>query len=68
MNLMRRVLRRIFGPKKEEVPRGLRKVHNEDFHDLYSLPAIISMIKLRRIRWIGHVARMRMEQNVGNKT
>jgi hypothetical protein len=40
-----RVPRRTFGPKKEEVPRGLRKVHNEVFHDLYSLPTIIRLIK-----------------------
>jgi hypothetical protein len=51
-----RALRRIFGPKRDEVSGGWRKLHNEELHSLYSLPSIIIMIKLRRIRWAGHVA------------
>jgi hypothetical protein len=53
-----RVLRRIFGPKRDEVTGGWRKLHNEELHDLYSSPSIIKMIKSRIIRWAGHVARM----------
>jgi hypothetical protein len=51
-----RVLRRIFGPKKDEAIGGWRKLHNEELHNLYSYPSIIRMIKLRRMRWTGHVA------------
>jgi hypothetical protein len=50
-----RALRRIFGPKRDEVTGDLRKLHNEELHNLYSSPNII---KSRRMRWIGHVARM----------
>jgi hypothetical protein len=53
-----RVLRRIFGPKRNEVTGGWRKLHNEELRDLYSSPSIIRMIKSRRMRWAGHVARM----------
>jgi hypothetical protein len=53
-----RVLRRIFGPKRDEVMEGLRKLHNEELHNLYSSPDVIKMIKSRQIRWAGHVARM----------
>jgi hypothetical protein len=53
-----RVLRRIFGPKRDEVKREWRKLHNEELHDLYSSPSIIRIIKSRRMRWLGHVARM----------
>jgi hypothetical protein len=53
-----RVLRRIFGPKRDEVTGEWRKLHNEELHDLYSLPSIIRIIKSRRMRWAGHVARM----------
>jgi hypothetical protein len=53
------VLRRIFGPKRDEVTGGWRKVHNEELHGLYSSPSIITVIKARRMRWAGHVARMR---------
>jgi hypothetical protein len=53
-----RVLRRIFRPKKDEVTGGLRKLHNEELRNLYSSPSIIRIIKLRRIRWAGHVARI----------
>jgi hypothetical protein len=52
------VLRRIFGPKRDEVTGGLRKLHNEEVHNLYSSPNIIRIIKSRRLRWAGHVARM----------
>jgi hypothetical protein len=51
-----RVLRRVFGPKRDEVMGGWRKLHKEELHDLYSLPSIIRIIKSRRIRWVGHVA------------
>jgi hypothetical protein len=51
-----RMLRRIFGPKRDEVTGGWRKLHNEELHDLYSSPSIIRMIKLRRMRLAGHVA------------
>jgi hypothetical protein len=53
-----RALRRIFGPKRNEVTGEWRKLHNEELHDLYSSPNIIRIIKARRIRWAGHVARM----------
>jgi hypothetical protein len=53
-----RVLRRIFGPKRDEVTGGWRKLHNEELHNLYSSPDIIRMIKSRRVRLAGHVARM----------
>jgi hypothetical protein len=53
-----RVLRRIFILKIDEVMGDWRKLHNEELHNLYSLPNIIRMIKLRRMRWAGHVARM----------
>jgi hypothetical protein len=53
-----RVLRRIFGPKRDEVTVEWRKLHNEELHDLYSSPSITIIIKSRRIRWVGHVARM----------
>jgi hypothetical protein len=53
-----RVLRRIFGPKKDEVTRERRKVHNEELHELYSSPSIIRIIKSRRMRWARHVAQL----------
>jgi hypothetical protein len=53
-----RVLRRISGPKRDEVAREYRKLHNEELHDLYSSPIINGMVKSRRIRWAGNVARM----------
>jgi hypothetical protein len=52
------VLMRIFGPKRDEVTGGRRKLHNEELHGLYSSPSIIRVIKARRMRWAGHVARM----------
>jgi hypothetical protein len=53
-----RVLRRIFGPKRDGVTGGWRKLHNEELHNLYTTPSIIRIIKSRRIRWAGHVAQM----------
>jgi hypothetical protein len=53
-----RVLRRIFGPKRDEVTGEWRKLHNEELHSLYSSPNIIRQIKSRRMRWAGHVVRM----------
>jgi len=51
-------LRRVFGPKKDEVTREWRKLHNEEFSDLYFLPNIVRVVKSRRMRLVGHVARM----------
>jgi PAS domain-containing protein len=51
-----RVLRRIFGLKRDEVTGGRRKLHNKELHDLYSSPNVIRMIELERMRWVGHVA------------
>jgi hypothetical protein len=53
-----RVLRRIFGPKRDDVTGDWRKLHNEELHNLYSSPNIIRMIKSRRMRWARHVALM----------
>jgi hypothetical protein len=59
-----RVLRRIFGPKRDEVTGEWRKLHNEKLLELYSSPSIIRIIKSRRMRWAGHVARMGDEERV----
>jgi hypothetical protein len=59
-----RVLRRIFGPKRDEVTGEWRKLHNEELHILYSSPNIIRQTKSRRRRWAVHVARMGEERNV----
>jgi hypothetical protein len=53
-----RVLRRIFGPKSDEVTGEWRKLHNEELRDMYSSPSTIRTIKSRRMRWAGHVARL----------
>jgi hypothetical protein len=53
-----RVLRRIFGPKRDEMVEGWRKLQTEGLHNLYSSPNIIPINKSRRVRWTGHVARM----------
>jgi hypothetical protein len=53
-----RVLRRVFGPKRDEVTVEWRKLHNEELMELYSLPNIVRVVKSRRMRWAGHVARM----------
>jgi hypothetical protein len=58
----KKVPRRIFGPKRDEVMGDWRKLHNE-LHNLYSSPSIIRMIKSRRMRWAGHVARLGEKRN-----
>jgi hypothetical protein len=58
-----RVLRRMVGPKKDEVTGEWRKLHNKELHDLYSSPSTIRIIKSRRTRWAGHVARMGEKRN-----
>jgi hypothetical protein len=58
-----RVLRKIFGPKRDEVIGGWRKLHNEELHNLYCSPSIIRIIKPRRMRLAGHVARMWENRN-----
>jgi len=57
-----KVLRRIFGPRREEVTG--RRMHNEELNDLYCSPNIVRVIKSRRMRWVGHVARMGEERGV----
>ena len=54
-----RVLRRVFRPKRDEVTGEWRKLHNEELSELYSLPDIVRVVKSRRMRWAGHVARVR---------
>jgi hypothetical protein len=57
------MLWRIFGQKRDEVTGGWRKQHNEVLHSLYSSSSIIRMVKSRRMRWVGHVARMGEKRN-----
>jgi hypothetical protein len=57
-----RVLRRIFGPKREEIIRKWRKLQSEELNDLYCSPNIVRVIKSRKMRWAGHVARVGKEQ------
>jgi hypothetical protein len=59
-----RVLRRIFGSKRDGVTGGWRKLHNEELHNLYSSPSIFRIIKSRSMRWAGHVAQMGEKRNV----
>jgi hypothetical protein len=59
-----RVLRRIFGPNRDEVTGKCRKMHSDEVHNLYSTTDIIRQVKSRRMRWAGHVARMREEIKV----
>jgi hypothetical protein len=59
-----RVLRRIFGPKRDEVMGEWRKLHSEELHNLYSSSDIIRQVKSRRMRWADHVARMVEERSV----
>jgi len=56
------VLRRIFGPRRDELTRECRRLHNEELNGLYSSPNIVRVIKSRRMRWAGHVARMGEEK------
>jgi hypothetical protein len=58
-----RVLERIFGPTRDEVTGGWRKLHNEELRDLYSSPSIIRMLKSRRMKWAGHAERMGERRN-----
>jgi hypothetical protein len=59
-----RVLRRIFGPKRDEVTRKWKKLHNEKLNNLYSSPNIVRVVKSRQMRWAGHVARMGEDRGV----
>ena len=58
------VLRRIFGPRRDKVSREWMRLHNEELNDLYFSPNIVRVIKSRRMRWAGHVARMGQERGV----
>jgi len=58
------VLRRILGPRRDEVTVEWRRLHNEELNDLYSSPNIVRVIKSRRMRWTGHIARMVEERGV----
>jgi len=57
-----RVLRRIFGRRRDEVTGKWRRLHNEELNDLYSSPNIVRVIKIEKMRWVGHVARMGEER------
>jgi hypothetical protein len=59
-----RVLRRIFGPKRDEVTGEWRKCHNKELHDLNSLPNIVRVIKSRRMRWVGHAVQKGEDRGV----
>jgi hypothetical protein len=59
-----RVLRRVFGPKRDEVTGEWRKLNNEELNNLYSSPSIVRVVKSSRMRWAGHVARMGEERGV----
>ena len=59
-----RVLRRVFGLKRDEVTGEWRKLLNEELNDVYSLPNIVRVVKSRRMRWAGHVARMGEDRTV----
>ena len=58
------VLRRIFGPKRDEVTGEWRELHNEELNDLYCSPNIVRVIKSRRMRWVGHVGHMGEKRGV----
>jgi hypothetical protein len=59
-----RVLRKLFGPKKDEVTKEWRKLHKDELNDLYCLSNIVRVIKSRRMRWAVHVARMGEKRDV----
>jgi hypothetical protein len=59
-----RVLRRVFGPKRDEMTEKWRKLRNEELNDLYSLPNIVRVVTLKIMRWAGHLARMGEERGV----
>jgi hypothetical protein len=59
-----RVLRRVFGPKRDEVTGGWRKLRNEELNDLSSLSSIVRVVNSRRMKWAGHVVRMGEERSV----
>jgi hypothetical protein len=61
-----RVLRRMFGPKREEVVGGWRRLHNEELHDLYTSSSIIRVIKSRRMKWVEHIVHMEEMRNAYN--
>jgi hypothetical protein len=61
--LKNKALRRIFGPMREEVPNGSRRLHNEELHNLYASPNIIKVIKSRRTRYAEHAVRMGQIRN-----
>jgi hypothetical protein len=58
-----RVLRSIFGPKRDEIAERWRKLHNDELYNLYSLLRIIRMVNSRTMRWTGHAAQMGMKRN-----
>ena len=62
------MLKRIFGPKWDEVTGEWRKLHMEELNDLYPSPNIVRVIKSRRMKWAGHVARMRERRGFGGET
>ena len=70
LRVFEKVLRRILGPKRDNVTGEWRKLHNEELNDLYYLPNIILVIKSRKMRWTGHVARKRERcvQGFGRET
>jgi len=59
-----RLMRKVFGPKRDEVTGEWRKLHNEELNGLYCSPNIVRVVKSRRMRWAGHVARMRERRSV----
>jgi len=63
-----RVLRKVFGSKRDEVTGEWRTLHYEELSDLYSLPNIVRVVKSRRMRWAGHVARMGRGEGSGGET